>query len=215
MRATARIDSSGDTAAMAKAGDDLQGRLSAALEDYSRATQLNPQHCRAYYNRAFTLDALDRLEEARLDYDVAIQLEPFNATAFHNRGSLHERLGDIHLALKGGNRQPVVSLSHCVRGGQCRHRRAPMYSSRHAHVCADYDAAIKLDPHAALTHNARGLLLESQGDLEGALAAYEKAVSLERDVAFVRNRGLCYRAAGQVETALQDLNTCAPALRCA
>jgi Flp pilus assembly protein TadD len=81
--------------------DASQGRFDAALEDYSMATKLNPQHCRAYYNRAYTLDHLDRLEEAIADYNTAIKLEPGNATAYHNRGSLHERLGDARAALKG------------------------------------------------------------------------------------------------------------------
>jgi Flp pilus assembly protein TadD len=74
------------------------------------ATKLNPKHCRAYYNRAYTLDHLDRLEEAIADYNTAVKLEPSNATAFHNRGSLHERLGDMQLALKGTLLSaPVVS----------------------------------------------------------------------------------------------------------
>jgi tetratricopeptide (TPR) repeat protein len=75
----------------------------------------------------------------------------------------------------------------------------------------DFNAAIKLDPNASLTYNARGLLLESQGDLKGALADYEQAVSLDSEqLAFVRNRGLCYRAVGDVQASLQDLDKFVP-----
>jgi tetratricopeptide (TPR) repeat protein len=74
---------------------------------------------------------------------------------------------------------------------------------------SDYDAALKLDAQASLTYNARGLLLESQGDLKGALEDYKQAVALGPDqIAFVRNRGLCHRAVGDVESAVEDLNMC-------
>lgn len=57
------------------------------------AIALNPGHCRAYYNRAFSYDRLGHFEEAVADYSKALQIEPSNATALHNRGSLFERLG--------------------------------------------------------------------------------------------------------------------------
>lgn len=71
----------------------VQGMLEAAIDDYTLAIQLNPHHCRAYYNRAFCHDRLNHVAQAIQDYTRALQLEPHNATAFHNRGSLHERLG--------------------------------------------------------------------------------------------------------------------------
>lgn len=71
----------------------LQGRFEAAIRDYTKAIELNPGHCRAYYNRAFSHDRLGQFKEAVDDYSRALQIEPANATALHNRGSLFERLG--------------------------------------------------------------------------------------------------------------------------
>lgn len=71
----------------------MQGRFEAAIKDYTMAVALNPGHCRAYYNRAFSHDRLGQFEEAVADYSKALQIEPSNATALHNRGSLFERLG--------------------------------------------------------------------------------------------------------------------------
>lgn len=70
-----------------------QGRFEAAIADYSMAIKLNPGHCRAYYNRAFSHDRLRRYDAAVADYTKALEIEPGNATAYHNRGSLFERLG--------------------------------------------------------------------------------------------------------------------------
>ena len=64
-----------------------------ALQDYSAAIQLNPRHCRAFYNRAFSNDRLRRYDAAVADYTRALEIQPGNATAYHNRASLFERLG--------------------------------------------------------------------------------------------------------------------------
>jgi tetratricopeptide (TPR) repeat protein len=75
------------------AGIFVQGCFEAAIQDYTHAIGLNPGHCRACYNRAFSHDRLGQYEEAVADYTRALQIEPANATALHNRGSLFERLG--------------------------------------------------------------------------------------------------------------------------
>ena len=41
----------------------LQGLFERAIHDYTRAVQLHPGHCRAYYNRAFCHDRLDHVEQ--------------------------------------------------------------------------------------------------------------------------------------------------------
>ena len=71
----------------------VQGRFEEALTDYSAAIQLNPGHCRAFYNRAFSNDRLRRYDAAVADYTRALEIQPGNATAYHNRASLFERLG--------------------------------------------------------------------------------------------------------------------------
>lgn len=62
-----------------------QGHFEAAVSDYSKAIAMNPHHCRAFYNRAFSHERLRRWDAAIADYDRALQLEPTNATAYHNR----------------------------------------------------------------------------------------------------------------------------------
>ncbi len=77
----------------------VQGRFEEALRDYSAAIQLNPRHCRAFYNRAFSNDRLRRYDAAVADYTRALDIQPGNATAYHNRASLFERLGRSASAL--------------------------------------------------------------------------------------------------------------------
>lgn len=93
----------------------LQGRFEAAIADYTMAVQLNPQHCRAYYNRAFSHDRLNRFEDAIADYSRALDIEPGNATALHNRGSLFERLGRLQEALHDFSQ--AISMERGGAGG--------------------------------------------------------------------------------------------------
>ncbi len=81
-------------------GCAVQGRFEEALRDYSAAIQLNPRHCRAFYNRAFSNDRLRRYDAAVADYTRALDIQPGNATAYHNRASLFERLGRSASALE-------------------------------------------------------------------------------------------------------------------
>ena len=73
----------------------VQGRLEAALADYDAAVLARPGHARALYNRALTLERLQRWDAALADHAAALSLEPSNATVYASRcinlcmGSMH------------------------------------------------------------------------------------------------------------------------------
>lgn len=73
---------------------------------------------------------------------------------------------------------------------------------------ADFEQALTIEPKNALSHNARGLLLEKMGKPDAALADFETAVQLEggTNVDFLRNRGLCFRARRDYNKAVEDFN---------
>lgn len=94
-----------------------QGKFEEALKDYTAAIQLNPRHCRAFYNRAFSNDRLRRYDAAVSDYTRALEIQPGNATAYHNRASLFERLGRLVLSLHPHLINP--STMPCHTGQSC------------------------------------------------------------------------------------------------
>ena len=73
---------------------------------------------------------------------------------------------------------------------------------------ADFEQAVALEPNNALSHNARGLLLEKMGRPDAALADFEKAVQLDNgaNIDFLRNRGLCFRARKEYNKAVDDFD---------
>ena len=62
--------------------DDYEG----AIQDYSKAIELNPNYFHAYMYRGVAWHNLRKYEEAMADYAQAIALEPRDAYVYANRG---------------------------------------------------------------------------------------------------------------------------------
>ena len=63
------------------------GQYLAAISDYDKAIQLEPDDAEAYYNRGHCEGRVGTILAAISDYDKAIQLEPDLAEAYNNRGA--------------------------------------------------------------------------------------------------------------------------------
>jgi tetratricopeptide (TPR) repeat protein len=70
-----------------------------ALEDFSRAIELDPSRADGYVGRANTLNTLARYAESLPDYNRAIEIDPKLANAYANRGSAYSQLGQYKKAI--------------------------------------------------------------------------------------------------------------------
>ena len=70
-----------------------------ALEDFSRAIEIDPSRADGFVGRANTLNTLKRYEEALRDFDIAIEIDPKLANAYVNRGSAYSHLGQYEKAI--------------------------------------------------------------------------------------------------------------------
>ena len=87
------------------------------------------------------------------------------------------------------------------------HSRANVLFDLKAYTRAlgDYRRLVELDAQDAWAHNGIGNVMEKQGDLEGAVAAYSKAIEAKKDEpAFVRNRASTLIALGRLDEARAD-----------
>ena len=64
----------------------------AALADYTRALELDPNLAQAYNNRGTTYAILKNYDAALADYTRALELDPNYAQAFNNRGTTYATL---------------------------------------------------------------------------------------------------------------------------
>lgn len=71
-----------------------------AVEDFTKAIQLDSKKASGYLGRANALNTLGRYEDAITDYNRAIQIDPKLANAYVNRGIAHSHLGKIKLAIR-------------------------------------------------------------------------------------------------------------------
>ena len=58
------------------------GQYENAIDNYTKAIQLDPDYAKAYLNRGNAYDDLDQYQRAIQDYDKVIQLDPDDATAY-------------------------------------------------------------------------------------------------------------------------------------
>jgi tetratricopeptide (TPR) repeat protein len=75
---------------------------------------------------------------------------------------------------------------------------------------ADYDEAIRLNPHDCDAYSNRAVVRQSRGDLAGALADYDRAIkhTPKEGLAFVYiNRGMVRADLGDVEGAIADYSS--------
>lgn len=88
--------------------------------------------------------------------------------------------------------------------------RGSVYSARGewVHARVDLDAALRVHPtgtYAELAYDNRGRLRTLEGDLDGALRDFDRALALEPDLVSARNnRGVARGMAGDLEGAIAD-----------
>ena len=68
------------------------GKYQLAVDEYTKAIQLDPDYLFAYNNRGNAYIELGEYQTAIEDYDKAIQLDPDYARAYNNRGIAYRRL---------------------------------------------------------------------------------------------------------------------------
>jgi hypothetical protein len=72
---------------------DALGQRQNAVNDYTKAIQLDPNYAAAYKNRGVSYANLSQRQNAIDDYTKAIQLDPNYAAAYNNRGVSYGNLG--------------------------------------------------------------------------------------------------------------------------
>ncbi|MGD8455680.1 MAG: tetratricopeptide repeat protein [Anaerolineales bacterium] len=79
--------------------DVRQGNNNSAIEEFTRAIEIDPGYYYAYVNRALSYYWSGDLVNALADYDKAIELHPDNVYWTIERGFLHMEIGNREKAL--------------------------------------------------------------------------------------------------------------------
>lgn len=176
-----------------------------AIEDYTKAIDLNPNDTLPYINRGLAYHRLGKLDNAIKDYDTAIAIDPKLAKAYSNRSHVYYDKKDLTRALDDANRaavfDPTLAEAYINLGNA-------QFANRDASSAIDnYTRAISLNPGRILlagAHTNRANVI-AQNDLNAAFKDYNRAIAVNPEFAEAfYNRGLGYEKLGNRQAAIQD-----------
>jgi tetratricopeptide (TPR) repeat protein len=190
-------------------GDNIIAEKKRAIQQFTKAIQLNPNYAYAYFMRAYTYEQIGDIPKALADFNQVIALRPDYSDAYNNRGFLKdEKLNDSQGALADFNQAIALRPDHAAAYNNRGNLKYQKLNDPEG-ALADYNKAITLDPEDAYAYTNRGSLkYQKLNDPEGALADYNKAITFNPDFAEAyANRGsLKYRKLNDPQGALADYN---------
>ena len=181
------------------------GKYNAALREYTKAVELNPDYSNAYNNRGHVYNILGNHKRAIIDLTKAIELNPNNASAYNNRGYAYGALGNIEKAMEDFG----IAIEQNPNSVNAYNNRGFMKSNmgNNEQAIKDFNKAIELNPGCASAYNNRGYVYANLGDEEQAMEDFKKAIELDSGYANpYKHRGSLHFELGNKEQAMKDLN---------
>ncbi|DBA99837.1 hypothetical protein WJX77_011850 [Trebouxia sp. C0004] len=180
-----------------------QGNFAAAIEEYSQAIALEPQHFKALFNRGFSWDKVGEYERAVEDYTEALQVDPQNSYAYYNRGITRDRSGDYEGA--------ITDFTHAITldpaNADFFHNRgfSLRKMGRFEEALRDYSAAIQLNPRHCRAFYNRAFSNDRLHRFDAAVADYTRALDIQPGNATAyHNRASLFERLGRLQEALAD-----------
>ena len=180
-----------------------QNLLEIAVENYTEALKIRPNHSDALEARAEAYHSLKLYREAIQDYDAILREHPGNIIAALKRAEIHLDRGHYELALQDfdgiikTDPENATSYFHRATALSALHREKE--------ALADFDTSLKLRPDNIPAVMGRAKILLDQGDYEAAEGDYTSAIELDPTyLPAYGNRGICRRHLGKEDEAIED-----------
>jgi tetratricopeptide (TPR) repeat protein len=188
-----------------------EAQLALAIEDFTRAAELDPGFSAAFRNRGLAYAESEDYGSAFRDYDKAIALDMKDPVAYFYRGTAHGRMQDFNRALVDLDRaiqfDPTLVEAFNARGAVLT------IVGDLEGALEDFDRALTLDPRNYDAYNLRGVVHTRLGDTRNAMYDFQRAVDIDqtRPEAY-DNRALAFSEKEDYEKAMKD---CDEAMRLA
>jgi len=156
-----------------------KGDYAAALLEWRKAVELDPQDGRARYHLAFALDQQGQLEEAIDQYQQSVELDPNNAAAYSSLAVALTRVGKLTQGIDSYQKSLDINPKNSIAEGNLA--AALIQAGRTEEALEHIHKALELDPEFADAHNLLGLVLARSGRLDDAVAELQKAVGINPD----------------------------------
>jgi len=154
-----------------------EGRMPQALEAIETALEINPANGTWHFNKALTLDAIDRFDDAINEYELALQLNPGDLEILNSLAVDYTRVGRYDQAIDMFERiqelEPDFEPSYC--------NRIITYTEMGLHELAEemFYTAQQIKPNCALCFYNIGNSLYARGQYQKAVGCWLKTAELE------------------------------------
>jgi tetratricopeptide (TPR) repeat protein len=156
-----------------------KGDYAAALLEWRKAVELDPQDGKAHYHLAFALDQQGQLDEAITQYQDSVEFDPNNAAAYSSLAVALTRAGKLADGIDAYKKSLEINPKNPIAEGNLA--AALIQAGRTDEATGHIQKALELDPEFADAHNLLGLVLARAGRLNDAVAHLEKAVGINPD----------------------------------
>ncbi|MDP8247486.1 MAG: tetratricopeptide repeat protein [Candidatus Tritonobacter lacicola] len=180
-----------------------QGRLNKAIDRYSEALRINPDHAGALNKLGEALALQGRFDEAVARYSEALRISPGYAEAHYNLGKA--------LARKGAFDEAILHYSRAIRfkpGHAAAHYNlgnALAAQGAFDAAVAQYAEALRIKPDHEKAHVNLGNACQKLGRYPYAVRAYKRAILINTDnVSAHFNLGIAYLHLGDGDSALYE-----------
>ena len=185
-----------------------KGNYDCAIEEYTKAIELNPNYAIAYNNRGVTYAKKSKYDRAVEDFNMAINLKPNYVHAYNNRGLAYRGKGDFDRAIEDYTKAIQLKPDYAI----AYNNRGVTYGDKgdFDRAIEDYTKAIEIKPDYIEAYDNRRRAFDRKRDLNSNLGMvdYTKAIQQNPDnPQHYYNRGEVCLHIGKWKKAIEDLTT--------
>ncbi len=180
-----------------------------ALQVMAEACQNNPQNFTALSTRGILLVSEGRWKEAVGILRQAVEIIDFDPDVWDNLGIAYWRTGDFPEARKCYEKAMALDKDKALVHSNLGALYLSVFGETKSPTELDqairyFQRAVELEPRLILAYRGMGVALASRGELNKAIAAWEKGLEVAgEDDFFILNLGLAYFESGNKKSALE------------
>eukprot|EP00981_Chlorochromonas_danica_P002029 scaffold413_cov176-Ochromonas_danica.AAC.25 len=169
-----------------------EGDFNRAIECYTQALQIFPQHFKSLFNRGFAYDKLGQYALAIEDYSRALTISPQHAYVYYNRGITLDHMQHFDKAIEDFTKALQIQPHHL----DFLYNRGYCYR--------------KINKFSLAIHDFTDMINTILQSIENVHAMEKNEITLPRQKMLYKayyHRAYCYEQCHQVPLAIQDMNT--------